>query len=78
MTGSYLKVLLVVGLICGAFQLLVLFEGRFRQKEDGVFVSAPLLRQVLAEWALYMLVFGVLSLLVYKLIGFLCSYCSTR
>lgn len=75
MDWDYFRTVGIVGLLALVIQLLVfVWENWFNTTWRGL--RAPVtLRQVLTEWAIYMLIFIVVSMLLRGVFQLTCSFC---
>ncbi|MFI5247144.1 MAG: hypothetical protein ACHQWV_01145 [Nitrospirales bacterium] len=75
MEWDYVKTLGIVGLLALVIQLLVfVWENWLDTRGQGLVVPVTL-RQVLIEWATYMLLFIVVSMILAEMLHLTCSIC---
>lgn len=75
MDWGYFRIFAIVGFLALVIQLLVfVWENWFNTTWQGLMVPVTL-RQVLTEWATYMVVFIVASILLRGVLHLTCSIC---
>ncbi len=75
MNWGYFRIFAIVGFLALVIQLLVfVWENWFNTTWQGLVVPVTL-RQVLTEWATYMLLFIVASMLLRGVLHLICSIC---
>jgi hypothetical protein len=75
MDWDYFRILGIVGLLALGVQLLVfVWENWFNTTWQGLMAPVTL-KQVLTEWATYMLIFIVVSMLLRGVFQLTCSFC---